>query len=88
MLIKSHIVQVNVRSKDTVLSVKKLLCSKKPEVKADYQRWYFSGIAYTLLALLPSCLTLICPDTRAKVVRCLSLIGEKKLCRVTPTDGL
>jgi len=36
-------VKVNVRSKDTVLSVKKLLCSKKPEVKADYQRWYFSG---------------------------------------------
>lgn len=36
-------VKVNVRSKDTVLSGKKLLCTKQPEIKVDYQRWYFSG---------------------------------------------
>jgi len=36
-------VKVNVRSKDTVLSVKKLLCSKHPEIKVEYQRWYFAG---------------------------------------------
>jgi len=36
-------VKVNVRSKDTVLSVKKLLSSKQPEIKVEYQRWYFAG---------------------------------------------
>lgn len=36
-------VKVNVRSKDTVLSVKKLLSSKHPEIRVEYQRWYFAG---------------------------------------------
>lgn len=35
--------KVNVRSKDTVLSVKKLLASKQPDIKVEYQRWYFAG---------------------------------------------
>jgi len=36
-------VKVNVRSKDTVLSVKKLLCSLRPNLKLEHQRWYFAG---------------------------------------------